>query len=119
MEYLVRLKDEETEDDNLRVEIPLDVDDFWRNLQSGTCPDCGGTWVWWEAGYVPGTRKCVGRPVGFCHNPTAPDPIPQFDIDGGCGSFFTVLGEQYDEDDGADAKARSVGVLRRERFYYG
>ncbi len=28
------------------------------------CPDCGGDLVWWEAGYVPGTRNCVGLPHG-------------------------------------------------------
>lgn len=117
MTYLTQIKGERREDDGLRLEIPVDADDFWKNLQSGTCPDCGGTWVWWEAGYVPGTRKCLGQPVGFAHNPTEPDPIPQFDQEGGCGSFFTVLGARYDEDDGLDARARSVAVLRRERFY--
>ena len=30
----------------------------WEQLQTGTCPDCGGTWEWAEAGYVPGARKC-------------------------------------------------------------
>lgn len=30
----------------------------WEHLQEGRCPDCGGTWVWYEAGYVPGARKC-------------------------------------------------------------
>ena len=32
------------------------------------CPDCGGELLWFEAGYVPGTRKCAN----------------------GCGSFFRV-----------------------------
>lgn len=93
-EYTTVVKGESQPDDGLRVEIAVEPRDWWSNLQDGDCPDCGGRWVWFEAGYVPGTRKCIE-----------------------CGSLFTVLGAQYDEDRGESAKARGVAVLRRERFY--
>lgn len=90
----VKICGEYTADDGLRVEIPVDAHDFWANLQSGTCADCGGTWVWAENGSVPGTRQC-----------------------GGCGSVFTVLGRNDDDDGGESAKARYMAVLRRQRYY--
>ena len=31
------------------------------------CPDCGGDLVWYEAGYTPGTRKCMGKPTTTAH----------------------------------------------------
>lgn len=92
--YQVCIQDKHTDDDGLRVEIPLDPHDYWANLQAGKCPDCGHQWVWAEAGWVPGTRQCQD-----------------------CGSLYTVLGARYDEDDGKSAQARKVAVLRRERLY--
>lgn len=52
----------------------------WWDVPLPACPDCGGTLVWWEAGYVPGTRRCVG--------PQRADG--SHDVDGGCGSLFSV-----------------------------
>jgi uncharacterized protein (DUF983 family) len=46
----------------------LIADDSWsqhienatgQDLQTGKCPDCGGIWVWWDAGYVSAHRKCT------------------------------------------------------------
>lgn len=110
--YQVNIRGEYTDDDGLRVEIPVDENDFWGNLQSGTCPDCGGHWIWAENGHVPGTRRCVGQSIG-----TDSKGEPIYSRDGGCGSFFTVLGARYDDDGGRDAKRRHVAVLRRERNY--
>ena len=93
-EYSVKIKGEFMDDDGLRVEIKTVPNDFWGNLQSGRCPDCGGEWIWHEAGNVPGTRKC--------HD---------------CGSYFTVLGHRYEYDGGISARERGVAILRRERFY--
>lgn len=54
--------------DGLLEEIPLAqagdeevvlVRGSWRTAQEGPCPDCGGRWVWSEAGYMPGTRRCA------------------------------------------------------------
>jgi hypothetical protein len=42
----------------------------WWDLPLPPCPDCGNVIVWWEAGYVPGTRRCQG-----------------------CGSMWSVQGE--------------------------
>lgn len=56
----------------------------WWEVPLPPCPDCGGDLVWWEAGYVPGTRKCLGQPEGH------EDGLPLYDQDGGCGSLFTV-----------------------------
>jgi len=36
----------------------------WWEVPLPRCPDCGGDLVWYEAGYVPGTRKCLGVPIG-------------------------------------------------------
>jgi hypothetical protein len=54
-DYQVIIKGELEEDDGWSVDWP---GAGWMNLQSGICPDCCGEWVWAEAGYVPGTRKC-------------------------------------------------------------
>lgn len=55
-EYIVRIGGEESEDDGWTGELP---GAGWEFAQAGECPDCGGKWVWFEAGYVPGTRKCL------------------------------------------------------------
>lgn len=37
----------------------------WWEVPLPACPDCGGDLVWYEAGYVPGTRKCMGKPTNL------------------------------------------------------
>lgn len=61
------------------------ITDAWWNVPLPPCPDCGGGLVWWEAGYVPGARKCVGQPIGL-----TPKGQPKYDSNGGCGSMFMV-----------------------------
>ena len=36
-------------------------DRAWWEVPLPPCPKCGGDLVWYEAGYVPGTRKCLGK----------------------------------------------------------
>ena len=60
------------------------VTEAWWGVPLPPCPDCGGDIVWYEAGYVPGVRKCLGRPIGRT------DGRPVYDQEGGCGSMFTV-----------------------------
>lgn len=38
-------------------------DRAWWEVPLPSCPKCGGDFVWYEAGYVPGTRKCMGKPI--------------------------------------------------------
>lgn len=95
-QYKVRIKGKLTKDDGWREDRPNN----WDDNQQGVCPDCGGDWLWYEAGYVPGTRKCLGQPIGEDEHGNH-----RYDVDGGCGSLFSVQqqGEQW--------------YLRRERFY--
>lgn len=54
--------------DDLDCEVVMGpITDSWHAVPLPPCPDCGGSVVWAEAGYVPGTRECCG-----------------------CGSMFTV-----------------------------
>jgi predicted RNA-binding Zn-ribbon protein involved in translation (DUF1610 family) len=55
-DYLVRIGCAYVADDGLLLDLP---GSSWDQAQTGTCPDCGGTWVWAEAGNVPGTRECT------------------------------------------------------------
>jgi len=34
-------------------------DRAWWEIELPPCPDCGGILIWWEAGYIPGTRRCL------------------------------------------------------------
>ncbi len=54
------IRGERRPDDGLKVALP---GAGWEYAQRGRCPDCGGIWLWSEAGYAPGTRKCFGFPV--------------------------------------------------------
>lgn len=54
--YTVIRRGAETEDDGYRIVVL--APDGWADLQTGICPDCGGQWVWAEAGRVPGAREC-------------------------------------------------------------
>ena len=96
-DYTVLTKGEYAQDDGLCIEMPRQGDLRWYELLLPPCPDCGGDLVWAEAGYVPGTRKCMGRPVG---------PGPAYEESNGCGSMFSIM----------TAQGGRVW-LRRERFY--
>lgn len=57
----------------------------WWQLPLPACPDCRkGVIIWWEAGLVPGARKCVGPPEADLYGRLRHDP------DGGCGSLFVI-----------------------------
>ncbi|KKK90722.1 hypothetical protein LCGC14_2720150 [marine sediment metagenome] len=56
----------------------------WWDVPLPPCPDCGGDIIWYEASYVPGTRKCMGAAI------TAHDGMPAHNPDGGCGSMFSA-----------------------------
>lgn len=45
-------------DDGLRVEMGP-VTGAWYDMPLPACPDCGGTLMWAEGGYVPGARLCI------------------------------------------------------------
>jgi hypothetical protein len=101
-DYQVRIRDELTEDDGLALDLgPLGPGEAWWEKPLPPCPDCGGALVWFEAGYVPGTRKCLGAAIG-----TTPDGRATYDPDGGCGSMFAVRTPEG-----------GPVTLRRERFY--
>jgi hypothetical protein len=40
------------------IDMGLVGDRAWWDIPLPLCPKCGGNLVWYEAGYVPGTRKC-------------------------------------------------------------
>jgi hypothetical protein len=54
-DYSVIIKGATTKDDGWEEPLPGNA---WEHSQEGKCPDCGGKWVWAEAGNVPGTREC-------------------------------------------------------------
>jgi hypothetical protein len=63
----------------------------WWEIPLPPCPDCGGDLVWFEAGYVPGTRNCMGLPAGG--RPTNPlldarVPLPDGAEHRGQGGIF-------------------------------
>lgn len=61
MTHAVLIRDEMTDDDGLSIDMgALAAGVAWWEVPLPPCPDCGGQVVWWEAGYVPGTRKCLG-----------------------------------------------------------
>jgi len=68
-EYRVIQQGELTDDDGWQTQL---AGDGWEFAQNGPCPDCKGKWVWWEAGFVPGTRACATE-------------------HGGCGSLFRIF----------------------------
>jgi hypothetical protein len=91
-EYEVLLRGEYVEDDGVEIDMgaPEAGESKW-SLPLPHCPDCGGDLVWWEAGNVPGTRKCVGLPVGG--RPTNPAldarvPLPDGAQHRGHGGMF-------------------------------
>ena len=97
-DYHVITKAEWAEDDGLQLDLgPVGGTTgrvAWHKMPLPQCPDCGGDLVQYEAGYAPGTRRCMG---------TVTDGA--YDEDGGCGSLFRV-----------DCRIARVW-LHRERFY--
>jgi hypothetical protein len=72
-------------EDHVDVHLPMGpTTNPWWDLPLPRCPDCGGVIIWYEAGYVPGARKCVGEPIGHGEHG------PRYQGDGGCGSMFLV-----------------------------
>ncbi len=62
-------------------------DQAWYDVPLPPCPDCGGDLKWAESGNVPGTRRCVGEPIGG--RPT--NPI--------CDRRVPLIGESPADDD--------------------
>lgn len=93
MSYLVRIQQNLIEDDGWYQELVLNENEAWYNAELPSCPDCGGDLVWFEAGYVPGTRKCLGKPIDD----------KTYLIKNGCGSMFNFDFNPF--------------KIRRERFY--
>jgi hypothetical protein len=60
------------------------ITDAWYDVPLPRCPDCGGDVAWYEAGYVPGARKCLGARIA------TEEGEPVYDTAGGCGSLYTV-----------------------------
>lgn len=96
-EYSVMIRGESAEDDGLSIDMgEIRLGRPWWNISLPTCPDCGGDLVWYEAGHVPGTRKCMGQPI---------NERGSYHEHGGCGSIFNIQ------------TRHGHIVLRRERFY--
>lgn len=57
--FFASFRDHRPAPDDWVIDVACTPHDEWSNLQTGVCPDCGGTWVWAEAGQVPGTRICM------------------------------------------------------------
>lgn len=57
--YQVIIRGEMVDDDGQTASLgQLPPCSAWWDLALPPCPDCGGRLYWFEAGYVPGTRKC-------------------------------------------------------------
>lgn len=94
-DYEVRIRGEYAQDDGLTIDLgTLRPGQAWWEVPLPACPDCGGDIVWYEAGYLPGTRRCMGK-----RNEDGAY------ADGGCGSFFLV-----------ETENRHF-ILTRSRFY--
>lgn len=95
-DYCVRIRGKTTADDGLRLDLgPLQPGQAWWHVPLPACPDCGGDLVWFEAGYVPGARKCLGQPTFIEDDPGSRDGKRRgYDADGGCGSMFSVTGDE-------------------------
>ena len=101
-------KGDRAEDDGLQIDLgPVGGATghvAWHKMSLPQCPDCGGDLVWHEAGYAPGTRKCIGQSAGAAGPSSAAD-----DDDRGCGSLFRVVCRIM--------CGSGRVVLQRERFY--
>lgn len=95
-DYQVKIKNQYVDDDNFAIEMgTTSPRQAWWEMPLPHCPDCDGDLVWWENGYVPGTRRCIGKMKNG-----------HYDLQGGCGSLFSV-----------QTAAKGRVFLRRERMY--
>jgi hypothetical protein len=63
----------------------------WWEVPLPSCPECGGDIIWFEAGYVPGTRKCMGKPIKITDDQHFPDgKRKSYNPNDGCGAMFSV-----------------------------
>ena len=103
MDHICNVRGSYKKDDNYLEVLAADTRKnpakSWWEYELPKCPDCGGDVVWWEAGFVPGTRKCVGKPV------KTKDGDEEHILENGCGSLFSVREEEFRL------------IFRRERFY--
>lgn len=82
-EYHVLIKGEPADDDGLSIDMGAVGRRSWWDVPLPPCPDCGGDLVWYEAGYVPGTRKCIGEPIGGrVTNPIMDRRVPYIGLGG-------------------------------------
>ena|SRR3990167_1223411 len=104
-DYSVQIKGETADDDGLDLDMGP-ITGAWWDMPLPPCPDCGGDLVWYEAGYVPGTRRCMGRPIAVVDDAKYPGGTRRtYDMAQSCGSMFRV-----------QVQTRHAS-LRRERFY--
>lgn len=82
--HYVVIRGERAGDDGYHQDLDCGPDQAWYDAPLPTCPDCGGDLIWWEAGYVPGTRACAGEPIGGrvtslldCRVPQPSDGYPE------------------------------------------
>jgi hypothetical protein len=91
-EYEVQIKGRRAPDDGLTINMGVLGNRAWHEVPLPACPDCGGDLVWYEAGYVPGTRRCMGLPIGG--RPTNPlldrrVPLPNDDSHPSCPTLLS------------------------------
>jgi hypothetical protein len=113
----VKIKGENAEDDGLSVDVGvLQPGQAWWTVPLPPCPDCGGDVVWYEAGYAPGTRKCMGMPIGGRPtNPVLDSRVPKpgdkgFPVEPGVGpTAFECARKLYAERNiCADARVEEI-----------
>lgn len=101
--YAVKIRGKFTSDDGLEIDMGEIGQRSWWELPLPPCPDCGGDVVWWEAGYVPGTRRCIGAPIGGpVTNPILDRRVP-------------VIGATEQEDDLRDGQRPLLPAWQRMR----
>lgn len=65
----------------------------WWEVDLPPCPDCGGDIAWFEAGYAPRTRKCLGKPIKvevIKTETTGEVSLPMYNKNGGCGAMYRI-----------------------------
>ena len=60
-DYQTQIRGEYADDDGREIDMgAIPERTAWWEIPLPKCPDCGGNVEWFEAGYAPGTRKCLG-----------------------------------------------------------